>query len=274
MAIIAISRQMGSGGYTIAAAVAKALRYEYVDRQMIVSAVRTYDVPEAAITDVAERRLSAWQRFDEEKVRYRTFLEAAFFDVAEKDNVVTAGRGIAALVRGVSHALRVRIIAPLEVRVERIMKKDNLDHAKAVHKIRAYDRDVTARISYLFGPEWLLPENYDLVINTVRDDPALYADAVAAMASHSEFVATPASTQLVRNLSLAAKVRAAIAANPHTRSGAHLEVSTDKGHLSLKGSVRHLSIREAVLRVAKDVPGVLSVSGEEVTVAYYHPTAV
>jgi len=38
MAIIAISRQMGSGGYTIAAAVAKAMNYEYVDREIIMRA--------------------------------------------------------------------------------------------------------------------------------------------------------------------------------------------------------------------------------------------
>jgi cytidylate kinase len=274
MAIVAISRQMGSGGYTIAAAVATALGYKYVDRQMITNAAKAYDVPETAIAEVAERSLSVWQRFDEEKIRYRTFLDAAYFSIAEQDNVVTAGRGIAALVRGVRHALRVRIIAPLEIRVERIMKKDNLDHAKAVHKIREYDRDVTARISYLFGPEWLLPENYDLVINTIRDDPALYADMVTGVASHPQFVATPESTQLVRNLSLAAQVRAAIAANRHTQSGVDLEVTVDKGRVSLKGSVRHLSIREAVLAVVKEVPGVQNVSGEEVTVSYYHPAAV
>jgi len=58
MAIIAISRQMGSGGYTIAAAVAKALGYEYADRQMIANAAKAYDVPETAIAEVAERRLS------------------------------------------------------------------------------------------------------------------------------------------------------------------------------------------------------------------------
>ena len=274
MAIVAISRQMGSGGYTIAAAVAKALGYEYADRQMIVNAAKAYDVPETAIAEVAERRLSAWQSFDEEKIRYRIFLDAAYFSIAEKDNVVTAGRGIAGLVRGVRHAVRVRIIAPLEVRVERIMKKDNLDRAKAVHKIREYDREVAARISYLFGSDWLLPENYDLVINTMRDDPALYAAMVAAVASHPQFVATPASTQMVRDLSLAAQIRAAIAANRHTQGAVHLEVTADGGQVHLKGSVRHLSIRDAVLAVVKEVPGVQSVSGEEVTVSYYHPAAV
>jgi len=39
------------------------------------------------------------------------------------------------------------------------MRKEGLDHAKAAHKIREYDRDVASRISYLFGPEWMFPEN-------------------------------------------------------------------------------------------------------------------
>jgi len=108
----------------------------------------------------------------------------------------------------------------------------------------------------------------------MRDDPALYADMVTAVASHPEFVATPASTQMVRNLSLAAQVRAAIAANRHTQSGVNLEVTADNGQVHLKGSVRHLSIRDAVLAVVKEVAGVTAVSGDEVTVSYYHPAAV
>jgi cytidylate kinase len=274
MAIIAISRQMGSGGYTIAAAVAKILRYDYVDRQMIIDAAKAFDVPEAKIAEVAERRLSVWQRFNEEKIRYRIFLDAAFFAMAERDNVVTAGRGIASLVRGVSHALRVRIIAPFEVRVERIMRKEGLDHAKAAHTIREYDRDVAARISYLFGPEWMLPENYDVVINTVRDDPTLYANMVASIALNPGFAPTPDSMQFIRNLSLASQVRAAIAKDPHTQIAINVEVTADKGQVSLKGSVRHASIRDAVTSVARDVPGVVSVSSEQLTVAFYHSAAV
>jgi len=274
MAIIAISRQMGSGGYTIAAALAKKLAYAYADRQMIVDAAKAYDVSESSISEVAERRLSGWQRFDEEKIRYRIFLDAAYYGIAEKDNVVTAGRGIDALVHDVSHALRVRIIAPFDIRVARIMKKENLDHTKAAHRIREYDRNVTSRIGYLFGPEWLLPENYDLVLNTVRDDPALYVDIIAAMAAHPRFVATSESTQLVRDLSLAAHVRAALARDPHTRSGVHIEATANKGHVSLAGSVRHMALRDAVLIVTKDVPGVLSVSAEAVAVSPHYTAAV
>lgn len=273
MAIIAISRQMGSGGYTIAAAVAKALQYEYADRQMIMNAARAYDVPEAAIVQVAERRLSGWQRFDEEKLRYRTFLEAAYFALAEKDNLVTAGRGIGALVRDVSHAVRIRIIAPFEVRVQRTMRKDGLDHAHAASKVRSYDREIAARIAYLFGPEWDIPENYDLVLNTVRDDPRLYIDIVVAVAQHPRFQPTPESLQRVRDLSLAAQVRAALAKDPETRR-LSLEVTADKGHVSVRGEVRELTVRDHAVRVTSAVPGVVSVSVEDVTIAPYTQAAV
>ena len=274
MAIIAISRQLGSGGYTIAAAAAKILTYDYVDRQMIVDAARAFDVSEAKIAEAAERRPAGWQRFDEERTRYRIFLDAAFFAIAERDNVVTAGRGIASLVQGISHALRVRIMAPFDLRVERIMKKEGINHAKAAHKIREYDRDVVARISYLFGPEWALPENYDVVINTLRDDPALYADMVASLAAHPRFSPTPESTQMIKNLSLAAQVRAAIAKDPRTQSALDLEVTTDRGHVRLKGAVRHAAMRETVTSVAREVPGVAGVSCDQVIVSFYHPAAV
>ncbi len=269
MAIIAISRQMGSEGYTIAAAAAKALQYDYVDRQMIVNAAKAYDVREAHLAQVAEQHLSGWQAFNEEKLRYRTFLDAAYYQFAEKDNVVTAGRGIATLVHGIRHALRVRIIAPFEVRVARTMKKENLDHAKAARRVHEYDQDVTARIAYLFGPAWMIPENYDLVINTTYDDPALYTDMLVSIASHPRFRATPESTQMIKDRSLAAQVRAAIAQNAQTRT-AHLEATADKGHVSLKGPVWNTAIREAVIGLAKKVPGVLSVSDEEVVISRLH----
>ena len=32
-------------------------------------------------------------------------------------------------------------------------------------KVRAYDREMSGRIDYLFGVDWTRPENYDLVLN-------------------------------------------------------------------------------------------------------------
>jgi cytidylate kinase len=168
MTIVAVSREMGSGGYEIAAAVAKALNFDYMDREILLRAAQAHGVPEEKIADVADRRLSLWERFDEEKHRYLIFIESAYYSFAEKGNVVTAGRGGPFFLRDVSHALKVRIVAPFEIRVKRVMAQDKLDDKAASQRVRNYDRELSARIEYLFGVDWTKPENYDLVINTER----------------------------------------------------------------------------------------------------------
>ena len=52
MTIVAISREMGSGGYEVGAAVAKALNFEYVDRQILLQAAHAHGVPEEKIAVV------------------------------------------------------------------------------------------------------------------------------------------------------------------------------------------------------------------------------
>ncbi len=50
---MAISREPGSGGNAIAAAVAKALNFEYVEREIILQAAHAHGVPEEKLADAA-----------------------------------------------------------------------------------------------------------------------------------------------------------------------------------------------------------------------------
>jgi cytidylate kinase len=270
MTIVAISREMGSGGYEVASAAAKILGYDYVDREILLHAARVHDVSEEKITDVADRHLSLWERFDEEKRRYLTFIEAAYYSFAEKGNVVTAGRGGPFFLRNVTHAVRVRIMAPVEVRVRRVMEREKLDHKAAVGKVRNYDRELAGRIDYLFGLDWTLPENYDLVINTEADAWQFYIDLLVATARHARFQPTPESLQRVRDLSLGARVRAAIAKDPLTKN-INVEVVAHGGQVALKGVVFSPAMMDAAAGVARDVPGVTQVSCEAVEIPRVYP---
>src|SRR3990172_8041323 len=214
MTIVAISRELGSGGTAIAAAVAKAVNFEYVDREIILQAARVHEVPEEKIADVDERRLSLWERFDEEKRRYLTFIESAYYAFAEKGNLVTAGRGGPFFLRDVSHALKVRIMAPFEVRVKRVMEQEKVDQ-----------RTATARARH-----------YDLVVNTGAEVWQFSTDLLVWAARHPQYQPTPESRQRIRDLSLAAQVRAAIAKDPVTRN-INVEVTTQVGRVALKGVV-------------------------------------
>jgi cytidylate kinase len=270
MTIVAISREMGSGGYEVAAAVAKALGFEYMDREILLLAAREHAVPEEKIADVADRHLSLWERFDEEKRRYLTFIEAAYYSFAEKGNLVTAGRGGPFFLRDVSHALRVRIMAPFEVRVRRVMGREKLAHKAATAKVRDYDREMAGRIDYLFGLDWTLPENYDLVINTEADAWQFYIDLLAAAARHPRFQPVPESVQRVKDLSLGAQVRAAIAKDPLTKN-INVEVIAQSGQVALKGVVFSPAMMDAAAGVARHVPGVTAVSCEAVEIPRVYP---
>jgi cytidylate kinase len=270
MTIVAISREMGSGGYEIGAAVAKALQFEYVNRQILLEAAHAHGVPEAELIAAVDHRLSLWERFDEEKRRYLAFLEAAYYAFAERGNLVTASRSGPFFVRDVTHALKVRIMAPVEVRVRRVMAQERLDAKAATAKVRAYDREMSARIDYLFGVDWTRPEHYDLVINTSDDTWEFYTDLLVAAARHPRYQPTEASRRKVGDLSLAAQVRAILAADPTTQN-LNLEVSARAGHVTLKGVVFSPVVLEAAADIAKRVPGVTGVSREAVEIPRIYP---
>jgi len=270
MTIVAISREMGSGGYEVAAAVAKALNFDYVDRQILLQAAHAHGVPEEKIAEVEERRLSLWERFDEEKRRYLIFHEAAYYSFAEKGKVVTASRSGPFFVRNVSHALKVRIMAPVEVRVRRIMAQERLEQKAAAAKVRAYDRELSGRIDYLFGLDWTQPEHYDLVINTATDAWTFYTDLLVMAARDPKYQPTPESRQKIRDLALAAEVRAALATDPETMHST-IDVTAQTGHVVLTGVVLSLAMLDAAVQVAERIPGVTSVSCEAEEIPRVYP---
>ena len=269
MTIVAISREMGSEGYAIGAAVAKALGFEYIDRQIILQAAQAHGVPEATLAEAADRRPSLWERFDVERRHYLTFLEAAYYSFAIKGNIVTASRGGPFFVQEVSHALKVRITAPLDIRIQRIMRRDGLDEKSATAKVRAYDRETAGRVEYLFGVDWTDPTYYDLVLTAAEDDLTFATDVLVAAARHARCQPTPASRQRIRDLHLAAEVRAALATDPTTEN-LTLEVTAATGHVTLKGVVFNAESMETATAVAGRVPGVQGVTGEPVPVPMYH----
>ncbi len=270
MTIVAISRELGSGGTAIAAAVAKELGFRYVDREVILKAAEAHHVPAEKLEDIDERRLTFWERFDEEKRRFLVFIESAFYAHAEEGNVVMVGRGGPLLLQGVSHALRARIMAPFEVRVRRVMEEYKLDQRAAAARVREYDREQAARQEYLFGVDWTSPEHYDFVLNTAGGAWPQYVDFLVLLARSPRYQPTAESVQKVRDLGLASRVRAALAADPVTKN-IDMGVTAQAGVVSLRGVVFSPAMMETVVEVARRIPGVRTVTTEAVEVPQMYP---
>lgn len=260
MAIVTLSHEMGSGGAEIGAALAERLGYRYVDQDMISQAAREYGVGVEKLSHLDETKPSLFERFDVETRHFITVLQSALLDVAESDNVVIMGRGGQFLLRGIAHALRVRAMAPFELRVKRVMKKmaeqmgETVDVRTTAEMVRRSDQEKFGRMRYLYDVDWGDPALYDLVINTEKLSNEAGVNLIVGLLHGPELAATEASRQMVRDRALASRVRTALAANPETRKY-RINVEADRGLIQLEGT----AALEKAGEVVRTVPGVVDV---------------
>jgi hypothetical protein len=124
---------------------------------------------------------------------------------------VIRGWGAAHLLKNIPHVIRVRICAPLETRVNRMMKRLATDNRDTVEsEIQLSEEAHTAITKRHFGVNWRDPENYDLVLCTERLSVEECVDEIEGMMSPPAFQETDESRRMVENLSLEWSVRAAL----------------------------------------------------------------
>src|ERR671935_2042100 len=190
MAVITISRHPGSLGDTIARALAERLAYRLVERGELVQLAERIggsDVAWDRAPELRERSPSFWERLNEERRRYASVLRRVTTHLAEQDQVVIVGLGAGQMLRGLGNVLRVQGVAPMEVRLERVMERGfddiagPLSRERARDLIRQRDRESTGYMRYLFNIDWMDPQYWDLVINTGRFEVPQAVEVIAGI---------------------------------------------------------------------------------------------
>jgi cytidylate kinase len=267
MPILTMSHEIGAGGPEIAQKVAERLGSHYVDQELISEAALRYGLQEEKLSNLDESKPSLFERFDAETRRYITVLQTALYEFAEKDRVVLMGRAGQWLLRGIPHVLRVRVMAPFDLRVKRLAKKlsgqmGEQTNPRTVHDMaRRDDMDKAGRMRYLYEVDVKDPALYDLVINTEKLSIDASVELIAGMLQRPELATTPAGQQLIADRSLASRVQVALATHPETRKY-RITVEAKTGVVTLEGTA---AMDEAV-DVAREVVGVRDVKTQQVDI--------
>jgi cytidylate kinase len=267
MSIVTISHEMGAGGPEIGQKVAERLGLHYVDQELISDAALRYGVLEEKLSSLDESKPSLFERFDAETRRTITILQTALFEFAEKDRVVLMGRAGQWLLRGIPHVVRVRVMAPFELRAKRLGKKlsgqmGEQTNPRTVHDMaRRDDAEKLGRMRYLYEVDLRDPALYDLVLNMEKLSIDAAVELVAAAVQRPELQTTPAGQQLVADRSLASQVQVALATNPETRRY-RITVEAKSGLVTLEGTA---AMDEAV-EVARSVSGVREVKTQQMDI--------
>ena len=194
MAVITISRQMGSLGYEVANIVASKLGYRLVCRDLINQAAQLAGAPEMALAAIDELGLFGFSPSPQMCQDYRQAVKQVMTDLADQGNVVIVGRAGQAILADRDDSFHIRLIASIERRVERIAQKHTISHECALAQVQASDQHRTNYLRRCYGVRWGDPELYHLVINTDRitaDQAALLICQFVSIRSADTYLQSP-----------------------------------------------------------------------------------
>lgn len=174
--VITISRQLGSGGRRIAEILGKQLSLPVWDKEILdIVADQSYFHYQARMFELLdERTQSEIDAFADSLVGnvskhvYLHLLPRAVLIIAQNDAIIL-GRGAHLLL---PRALKVRIVAPLDVRIRNLVQSGGLSEEEASRQITTSDRERRNFVKELAGrlgpgvSNYGKETEYDLVVNT------------------------------------------------------------------------------------------------------------
>ncbi|MDB5334235.1 MAG: putative cytidylate kinase [Phycisphaerales bacterium] len=187
--VLAIGRQIGSGGAELGERLARRLNFAYIDRQIMQEAARCLGVDEAHLLHRAERTTGFWEKLGHilsmgipesvytDALRVPEVTDVALFGVSmqvirelvsNRDTVLIGHAGFHCL-RGWPGLVSVFTHAPREFRVRRMAMRYHItDPAEARAVIDRTDAERERFIRQMAGVSWTDARNYDLCLDMSR----------------------------------------------------------------------------------------------------------
>jgi hypothetical protein len=113
MPIITISRGSYSRGKEVAEKLAQKLGYKCISRDILLEASEQFNIPEIKLIRAIHDAPSVLERFTHGKERYVAYIRSTLLKHVQKDNVVYHGLAGHYFLLGISHVIKVRIMADL-----------------------------------------------------------------------------------------------------------------------------------------------------------------
>ena len=267
MAVIAMTQEMASLGKDVALGVCEALGLQQVRHEVGDVVAGHMQVKKSLIRRIREGKASKVEKWAADGKTISIFTAREVYELAVKGNVLIRGWGATLLLGHVPHVPCIRVCAPMELRVQRLMERlETDDDTLARREIEQDDAARAARMSEHFHVNWGDPTLYDLTLNTLRVPIPACVDQVVALSRSPAFQETPESRQALADLALQAHARAALRSDPHS-SEVDIVVEVKGGRITLRGIV--VDDREKALceQIISGLPGVDAVQNELRTMA-------
>jgi cytidylate kinase len=261
MAVIAMTREMGSLGKDVAAALADQMGLTVVHHELVEHHLaEKLGVQEDAVHRYLEGEASLLERWRIDKQKLSRFTAEEILELAQKGKVIIRGWGATGVLRHIPHVLRVRICADMGFRERVMTRRLGLDAAAARQEIDRSDAAHAAIVRSFFGVDWQNPLIYHLVLNTGSVPIETCVTIVRLLAERPEFQETEETRSVLADKLVESRVRAALGdafATP-------VDIRVEKGKVTLTGTT--MGPIGNVEEIVRSVPGVTDVENRVVVV--------
>ena len=269
MTVIAMTREMGSGGREVAQRVADNLGLTIVLHHLVEHDVAEHlHVRESAVHHLLEGGATLLDRLRVGSKRLAHYTAEEILELANRGDVLIRGWGSCVVLRGVPHVVRVRVCAPKEARERAVMQRlDSNDRSAARHEIERNDSAHKIALHSAYGVDREDSTLYDLVLNTERSSIETCAKLVCDLVERPEFRETEASRTILNDKSLEAHVRLRLRERFTVVLGVSgADATAHAGRIVLTGTAIHSALLEDASKLAGAIAGVKAVENHMVVV--------
>lgn len=170
--VITLSRVPGAGGSVLAQRLAQDLKIDLFDQKIVEEIAKSSKVSEKVVQTLDEQDrsiLDDWIRMLGEgylwSYEYLKHLTKVVGTIGAHGHALILGRG-ASFILPQEVSLRVLVLAPLQTRIDNVMRGYGASASEAKRRVLRTESDRRAFVRKYFNADMTDPLNYDLVINT------------------------------------------------------------------------------------------------------------
>jgi hypothetical protein len=253
VSVLLISRGSMSGGQIIAKCLTHA-GFRCVTREDLVASVNEHGELANRITRSVEKAAQDYDSFSALRRPYKILMRRALLEYAMRGDLAYFGYSGHLLVEGISHFVRVRLLAPIDLRIKTTMDRLRCNEKEAEDHIRQVDEERTRWARFMYGKNIRDPRLYDLCINMEKLSFPGVCSLLVRVFDEKEFQPTGESIAALGRLDLASRIEAALVTDPRTHQH---EVSAIIGEdeSRLEGPYLDDDQLAVVMEVAQSVDG-------------------
>ena len=255
MSIIIVSSEVMASEKQTAQAVAEAVGYELLGPEILDDIAAHNDLAADKLAASLSCNPSPWRREATKRwLRHLACIEAGVLDRLKADNVVCWGLAAHMFVRGVSHALKVRLLVDEQQQAKKIAEERSISVKKALKSLENEKRNCAQWSQAAFGRSEADPAMYDLVINLSQIDPDEAVRTISSAVGYRKFQPMTYSMKTLAEGALAARVKARLLT---AISDVQVEASDGRVKVTSKAMKRERQKKAAAIKaMAGEVEGV------------------